>query len=110
VEKILPPAEPASLDVVAPVVGRNWFARGPDRQGGKRKLKGGTPVSGSGDGPQGDDLEESARKQNSALESLIESLGNLLAASRELLARLQARVQQDQSSGPEDGGRKRNDT
>lgn len=57
------------------------------------------------DGPQGDDLEETARKQNSMLQSLIDSVGNLLAASRELLARLQGNIAKGQSSGPDSDAR-----
>lgn len=57
------------------------------------------------DGPQGDDLEERARKQNSTLQGLIESVGDLLAASRALLTRLQVHVAKDQSSGPKGGAR-----
>lgn len=55
-------------------------------------------MSGNGE-RRGEDLEESARKQNSALQGLIEGVGLLLAASRELLARLQGIAPQEQPSG-----------
>lgn len=42
----------------------------------------------SGGGSEGDDLEERARRHNSTLQSLIDAIGTLLAASRELLRRL----------------------
>jgi hypothetical protein len=58
----------------------------------------GTIVSGSGGSP-GDDLEERARRHNSTLQSLIEAIGTVLAASRDLLARLQGRSPQDEAAG-----------
>jgi hypothetical protein len=52
-------------------------------------------VSGN-DGSGGDDLQETTRKQNSTLQSLIDVIGNLLAASRELLGRLQEYTQKEE--------------
>ena len=54
----------------------------------------GSIVGGSG-GSQGDDLEERARKNNSTLQSLIDAIGAVLAASRELLTRLPGYVPKD---------------
>jgi hypothetical protein len=40
-------------------------------------------------GPQGRELEETTEQQNSNLRRLIDTIGSLISASRELLARLQ---------------------
>jgi hypothetical protein len=50
-------------------------------------------------GSQGDDIEERARRHNSTLQSLIDAIGTVLAASRELLARLQGYPKQDEAPG-----------
>lgn len=50
-------------------------------------------------GSQGDDLEARARKSNSTLQSLIDAVGSLLAASRELLGRLQGYLPKEAPSG-----------
>ncbi|HEY7549519.1 MAG TPA: hypothetical protein VH913_08380 [Hyphomicrobiaceae bacterium] len=52
-------------------------------------------------GPQGENLEERARKHNSHLQLLIEGIGGLLAASADLLGRLQRILG---GSGPADSG------
>ena len=54
----------------------------------------------SGDGSsQGDDFEEQARRHNSTLQSLIDTIGTVLAASRELLARLKGHPPQADAPG-----------
>jgi hypothetical protein len=45
------------------------------------------------DGLRGESLEDTARTQNSNLQRLIDAVGILLAASKDLLARLQAPAQ-----------------
>jgi hypothetical protein len=55
-------------------------------------------VSGGG-GSQGDDLEEQARRHNSTLQSLIDAIGTVIAASRELLGRLHGQPRQDEAPG-----------
>lgn len=55
-------------------------------------------MSGS-DESQGDDFEARARKHNSTLQGLIDVVGSLLAASRELLGRLQGYLPNEPSSG-----------
>lgn len=52
-------------------------------------------------GSQGKDLEESMRQDNSNLQRLIEAIGGLLAASAELLGRLQQILSRGQ---PADAG------
>jgi hypothetical protein len=52
-------------------------------------------------GSQGENLEERARKHNSNLQLLIEGIGGLLAASADLLGRLQRILG---GGGPGDGG------
>ena len=54
----------------------------------------GIAVSSSG-GSQGDDFEERARRHNSTLQSLIDTIGAVLAASRELLTRLPGYLAKD---------------
>ncbi len=53
-------------------------------------------------GPQGEDLAETTRQQNSNLRRLIDAVGTLLAGSRELLKRLQPMRQV--AGPPEDSG------
>jgi hypothetical protein len=55
-------------------------------------------VSGS-DGSQGDDLEARARSHNSTLQSLIDAVGVLLSASRELLTCLQGYLPKEAGQG-----------
>jgi hypothetical protein len=45
------------------------------------------------DGLRGESLEDTARTQNSNLRRLIDTIGILIAASKDLLARLQAPAQ-----------------
>jgi hypothetical protein len=45
------------------------------------------------DGLRGESLEDAARTQNSNLQRLIDAVGILIAASKDLLARLQAPAQ-----------------
>jgi hypothetical protein len=52
-------------------------------------------------GSQGENFEERARKHNSHMQLLIEGIGSLLAASADLLGRLQRILG---GSGPDDGG------
>jgi hypothetical protein len=47
------------------------------------------PQVNDGDDSQGENLQESARETNSNLQRLIEAIGGLLAASGDLLSRLQ---------------------
>jgi hypothetical protein len=51
-------------------------------------IRAGIPVS-DDDAPQGESLEESTREANSNLQRLIDAIGVVLAASGDLLARLQ---------------------
>lgn len=53
----------------------------------------------SGGGSQGDDLEERARRNNATLQSLIDAIGAVLAASRELLGRLQGHPRKEEEPG-----------
>src|SRR5262249_25238811 len=57
-------------------------------QNGAGQASAGTQVS-EEDGSKGKDLEERTRQDNSNLQLLIDMIGGLLAASAELLARLQ---------------------
>ena len=69
-------------------------------EGDIRNTRTGTPVSNS-NGSQGENFEERARKHNSNLQLLIEGIGSLLAASADLLGRLQRILA---GNGPADGG------
>jgi hypothetical protein len=62
-------------------------------------------VSGN-EGSQGDDFETRARHHNSTLQSLIDAVGVLLAASRELLTCLQGYLPKEagQGSAPDHDG------
>jgi hypothetical protein len=66
------------------------------------------PVS-EDDASQGENLEEDTRQTNSNLQRLIEAVGGLLAASGELLTRLQqilsgAQPASDGTEGPDEPG------
>jgi hypothetical protein len=52
-------------------------------------------------GSKGENLEERARKHNSHLQLLVEGIGGLIAASADLLGRLQRILG---GGGPADGG------
>jgi hypothetical protein len=75
---------------------------GADR-GDIRNTRAGIPVSNS-NGSQGENFEERARRHNSRLQLLIEGIGGLLAASADLLGRLQRILG---GGGPADGGREK---
>jgi hypothetical protein len=86
-------AEPVRTPVVVAVLGARWGGAAT----GESNHHGETIVSSGGS--QGDELEERARRHNSTLRGLIDAIGTVLAASRELLARLQGHPRQDEASG-----------